>query len=323
MKRFLLAFFISLVLVYLLLRSIRIEEISDLLLRSKVRFLFLALFFYALQYLGRALRFVLLIRSEKLPVGLVFGIVCLHNLFNYLLPVRAGEISFPVLAKRYADVSATEGVGVLLVARILDLAAILALFIVSLLLLSGRLLKLDRSVTVLFSLFLLLLLFLLLRKLGFVLRGMARWMRAAGGRIVGERFQDGWELALRKIDAFVEVLDPILEDNILWIGLGVSLIIWMSFALSCYSMIHGFGVHASFLQVVFGSTCTAVTGVLPVSGLGNFGTMEAGWSIALYLTGMPKEEAISSAFAIHLLVLAFVGILSVAGGFLLLARKGR
>jgi uncharacterized membrane protein YbhN (UPF0104 family) len=58
---------------------------------------------------------------------LCFKLTLQHNLLNNLLPMRTGEISFPVLMARYFDVSATTSVPVLFWFRLMDLHALVAI----------------------------------------------------------------------------------------------------------------------------------------------------------------------------------------------------
>ena len=58
---------------------------------------------------------------------LCFKLTLQHNLLNNLLPMRTGEISFPVLMARYFDIPATTSVPVLLWFRLMDLHALIAI----------------------------------------------------------------------------------------------------------------------------------------------------------------------------------------------------
>ncbi len=53
-------------------------------------------------------------------------LMLIHNVLNNLLPARTGEISFPVMMKRYFGVSYAQSVSALVWFRLLDLHAILA-----------------------------------------------------------------------------------------------------------------------------------------------------------------------------------------------------
>ena len=59
--------------------------------------------------------------------ALCFKLTLQHNLLNNLLPMRTGEISFPVLMARYFDVPATASVLVLFWFRLMDLHALVAI----------------------------------------------------------------------------------------------------------------------------------------------------------------------------------------------------
>lgn len=54
-------------------------------------------------------------------------LMLLHNILNNLLPARSGEISFPLLMKRYFQVSYTQSIPALLWFRLLDLHTLLSI----------------------------------------------------------------------------------------------------------------------------------------------------------------------------------------------------
>ena len=58
---------------------------------------------------------------------LCFKLTLQHNLLNNLLPMRTGEISFPILMARYFDISASTSVPVLFWFRLMDLHALVAI----------------------------------------------------------------------------------------------------------------------------------------------------------------------------------------------------
>lgn len=62
---------------------------------------------------------------------LCFKLTLQHNLLNNLLPMRTGEISFPVLMARYFDIPATASVPVLFWFRLMDLHALVALALIA------------------------------------------------------------------------------------------------------------------------------------------------------------------------------------------------
>lgn len=58
-----------------------------------------------------------------------FRLVLLHNVFNNLLPARSGELSFPLLMKRYFALDYSHTVAALLWFRLLDLHSILLILL--------------------------------------------------------------------------------------------------------------------------------------------------------------------------------------------------
>lgn len=81
-----------------------------------------------------------------------------------------------------------------------------------------------------------------------------------------------------------------------------SLVSWVMIFFVCYAFLRGFGIELSFLKVVFGSTIAVIANALPISGLGNWGTLEAGWTAGFLIVGLPKEEAIATGFGVHILI---------------------
>lgn len=87
----------------------------------------LALFLLVATYLIRAHRimdyFVEQTRGHFLKL---FRVTQIHNLLNIMLPLRAGETSFPILMRSEFGVPLAHGAAALLVLRLLDLHALLA-----------------------------------------------------------------------------------------------------------------------------------------------------------------------------------------------------
>jgi uncharacterized membrane protein YbhN (UPF0104 family) len=87
---------------------------------------------------------------------------------------------------------------------------------------------------------------------------------------------------------------------------------WLMIFLMFHAYLRGFGITVPFLKVVFASTVAILASTIPISGLGNWGMLEAGWSAGFLLVGLSKENAIATGFGVHLLVFlisAIVGLL--------------
>jgi uncharacterized protein (TIRG00374 family) len=82
----------------------------------------------------------------------------------------------------------------------------------------------------------------------------------------------------------------------------VSLGSWIAIFFVFYALMRGFGIEVSFLKVLFGSTIAVIANALPVSGIGNWGTLEAGWAAGFLIVGLSKEKAIATGFGVHILI---------------------
>lgn len=72
----------------------------------------------------------------------------------------------------------------------------------------------------------------------------------------------------------------------------------------------GFGINLPFTKMLFGSTISVIVNALPISGIGNWGTMEAGWIAGFLLVGISKEKAIATALGVHLMIFILILLLS-------------
>jgi uncharacterized protein (TIRG00374 family) len=84
------------------------------------------------------------------------------------------------------------------------------------------------------------------------------------------------------------------------------MIFWMFFA-----FLRGFGIEVSFLKGIFGSAIAIIANALPISGIGNWGTLEVGWAAGFLIIGLSKEKAIASGFGVHILVFIICAVLGI------------
>ena len=116
---------------YLLLTDQVLADLRALLPQVDLRYIGAALCIGpVLQYL-RAGRFTRLLWPADgggggRPALAMYRVSTFLLLFNYLLPFRAGELSFPLMVKQRFGVDLTFSVGVLVVSRVLDLLVIIA-----------------------------------------------------------------------------------------------------------------------------------------------------------------------------------------------------
>ncbi|MCG5501642.1 lysylphosphatidylglycerol synthase transmembrane domain-containing protein [Ectothiorhodospira lacustris] len=214
----------------------------------------------------------------------------IHNLLNNLLPMRTGELSFPVLMARYFQVPAVHSVPVLLWFRLMDLHVLAAFGLAAVgTWLVGWLPALAATLLWLFTLP------LVRRASPLLQRRLAPHVQGRWGGLILQALEalptsprDFWRAwawtALNwsvKLAVFVWVLALFLEAP----------------------------AAALWLAVIAGD----LTSVLPVHGVGGAGTYEAGVMAALLPFGVSAEQALVGAVNLHLFLLGS----TLAGGLLL------
>ncbi|HGX94159.1 MAG TPA: flippase-like domain-containing protein [Candidatus Tenderia sp.] len=230
--------------------------------------------------------------------GLALKLVLQHNLFNNYLPMRAGEISFPVLAQRYFGIAPLQSVPVLFWFRLLDLHT-LGLFA--------------------------------LAGLGFGL--LSPWMGSAAmvlwlclpplSYFARQRLQ-GW-CARRSEQRFHSLLHKVLESlpqsgAEFWRSWGWTVLNWaVKIAVFCWVLLAfvPLPLPAALMAVIAGD----LTSVLPIHGVAGIGTYEAGVVAGAATSGLALESVVVGAVNLHLFVL---GVCLLGGAVsLLLGRKAK
>lgn len=202
-----------------------------------------------------------------------------HNLMNNLLPMRSGELSFPLLMRRYYGLSPMQSLPVLLWFRLLDLQVVLLIGLLA----GGVLLGLAAGWVAVFLL-------LLISPLG--VYALRHWLHS---RL--SRHADGWRARL------VEVLESLPDHPRLF--LGTLFWTWVNWLIKLCAL--GWVLAAlapvSFFQGVIGAIGGDLTTVLPVHAPGGFGTYEAGVALLIGPFVDDTKALVAAAVNLHLFVL--------------------
>ncbi|ANJ66822.1 hypothetical protein A9404_05020 [Halothiobacillus diazotrophicus] len=203
-----------------------------------------------------------------------------HILLNNLLPMRAGEISFPVLMQRYFNLSARRTVPVLFWFRLLDLQAIVLIGLLAALWGTGFS---DRWLWPVLILLPAPLLAYLAR------HWVAHWLIGRPAGKWRDRLLDSVESLPENARSFLSTL------GWTWINWLVKLLTlaWVLAALAPVSLV----------QAVAGAIGGDLTTVLPIHAPGGFGTFEAGVMLALQPFAVPVQTALAAAVNLHLFLL--------------------
>ena len=302
----------------ILFSQIKIADIVVTLASFDPVYLIIGFAFYACSYFFRAMRFhILLIRKVRLRD--LFNIVCVHNMLNNILPARTGELSYIYLLKKSHNKKAGEGIATLFVARVFDFITISLLFLVSVFMmhdLPEMVIKTVWAIALFLSsttIFLIALLYFGNTFLNLVKRFFERfnWDKKYFADFLlrkGEETVDSFE----KINANGKntIIDLILT----------SLGIWLFLYSLNYIFVRGMDINLSYFEVIFASSFAVFTTILPIQGIGGFGTLECGWTAGFIAVGLTKEVAISSGFGFHILL--WIYFLILGGWGLLRIGKG-
>ena len=223
-------------------------------------------------------------------------LVLQHNMLNNLLPMRTGEISFPVLMSRYFDIPTAKSIPALLYFRILDLHTLLS---IALAVIAGYMYNIYASIA----------LFLLWMTIPVVLFKTNILILNKLNAKTDTRIN---ALLVKCLTSLPQQLRGFIHAW-LWtwfnwiIKLGVSSWIILLF------------LDTSFSIAIMGAIMGDLTSVLPIYGIAGFGTYEAGilagilpfdGTDAATNNIINKETALQAAIYLHLIILGS----AIAGG---------
>ncbi|MFZ1389526.1 MAG: lysylphosphatidylglycerol synthase domain-containing protein [Thiolinea sp.] len=212
------------------------------------------------------------------PLG-ILRLTLLHNLFNNLLPARTGELSFPMMMRRYFDINYARSMSALLWFRFLDLHCILAFVIYPLLVVTP-----FRRITIP-----IMLLWMLIPPLVYLLRNKVE-LHFAGK---SGRFS---ELAQQTLLGLPDTWMGFLKSWALtWLN-------WLVKLITLAWVLDQFIDSVTWNVLITAVVAGELTSVLPIHAPAGIGTYEAG-IIAALLPFLKPAMATSAAINVHLFVL--------------------
>lgn len=265
------------------------------------RYLVLAVCAYFGVNLLRALRFRLIHREiSGLSMRFWLQVALVHSATNQVLPFRTGEVTYLYLMRRAGQATIGRSALVLLVSRILDLAAVF-LFSLAVVPLVGDQLAVSPLLAAGVCAAILgaavALLFLLRPALALVDRGLGRFVAVGKGGAFLARVHG-------RVTALVAEASMFRGARHFFGVFALSAGMWAGLYVTFYGMLNGFGFPISLPATVIGSVGAVLTNVLPVNGVANVGTLEAGWTLGLMMVGFDKDHALAAGIWEHAGVMA-------------------
>jgi len=246
-------------------------------------------------YWLRAVRFYDYFRTDMAGrFALCIKLMLQHNLLNNLLPMRTGELSFPVLMTRYFAVPALRSMPALLWFRVLDLHT---LGIFALLAVHGAARPLTAAA---------LILWLPLPWLSF--HFSARWRQALQ--------RHDHQRACRLLSRLLHGLPH--GPAAFWRAWGWTALNWLV-KLGAFVWVLRQFIPITFPAAAMGAIAGDLTSVLPVHGVAGAGTYEAGVVAGLLPYGVAAQAALAAAVNLHLFLLGT----TLVGGVISLFIGGR
>lgn len=303
------ALILTVVLLAVLFSQVDLSDVVATIAGVNPLYLVAGFLLYSCSYFFRALRFHILLNRE-VELRTLLPIVCVHNMVNSLLPARTGELSYVYLLKKVDGRTTGEGIATLVVARVFDCIAIAVLFLCSLSLISDlpNFIR-DSLIMVVFAVFALVVVLggLLYSGRSFLV-AIHPLFQTSIMKKIGLR-----DFLLRKSDEIVDALGHVATTKSTSKVFILTLFIWISNYVVMYLLISGMNIALPLQVTILGGTFILLTTVLPIQGVGGFGTTESVWTLVFVPLGMSFDSALVSGFSYHIIVVGFYVVLGACG----------
>jgi hypothetical protein len=225
-----------------------------------------------------------------------------------VLPSKLGELSYPYFLNKISGMNVTEGLASLIVSRVYDFFIIMMILLFMTIGFQG-LFKVDPFVLILLITFL----------IGFIIfaffymSSFLSWFSNILGKISNWTGSRNVRFVLwiqRKMSEMAEDFYAIKARKTYFPVSLTSLVSWVMIFLTFYAYMKGFGIEISFTKMILGSTVGVMANALPISAIGNWGTLEAGWAAGFIMVGLSKEKAIATGFGVHIIIFIVCVIIS-------------
>ncbi len=298
---------ITLIIAYFLLSQISITQIVNSLMSVSAPVLIVSFALYSLMNGFRALRYSLMVgKPGGKAMMKMFGIVCTHNMANNVLPFRTGELTFVYLARVRLNVAASVGAVTVLMSRIYDIFVICLLVIAIAIAFPGNYGMINGTTSYLaisaLVMFLAIALFVVYPKLLIALLDL-------GYRTIPSRYLLYLRCKMAEIAEFYATVNFLRSIPLTLI---LSIIVWLLSMMTIYVLAVSMGFTISPWAILIGILIVVIASSIPVQGIANLGSFELIWSFVFIALNVSKETAISSGFAIHLIILTFAALLWLA-----------
>ncbi len=301
-------------LVAAILYFVPLERVRDALASFHPLWLLPLVVCFGLTFAVRAARFRAL--GIPLPFGSMFGVVAVYLFLVRVTPLRSGEVALPVIVKRLCGTSLTHGFTAVALSHLSDLSALAVATLLALLAAPDVRAAIGPPWTALIG-----------AGLCVVVAGYF-FLPALGARIaaaLARRQRTRRPALAERLERMSRTMEEVRvvarrAAGPVWFW---TVLQWVVALGSFWAAARSVDIDIGPARLVLGSAASILAGVLPVSGIGNFGAFEGAWAAGFVLVGVPSGPAVASALILSAATFVVAGItagIAVAVG---LRRRGQ
>ena len=296
---------ISFMIIFLLLRPVK-QDMLILQMQIDWKWLVVGALTYWAEVILVGVRAVVLLSTHGMrPKITVVLISNLHNFINKITPARMGELSFPYLLHRYAQISYKKALSVLIVVRLADFYTISFVAPMSLVLsCETQLWSYLNWLWLLAAVGIVSLVAIMLTKYVYPLIDYIE-------RLLLILKSQRLSVILNLWRDLCSMFESAVRGKLLEVGV-CSVVIWFLLYCTFIALGKAMNIGVPSRHFLVSGTFAILGTLLPISGVGHFGGLEAGWVLGLTLVGTTYASAIASALGVSLLTTLFALLIALA-----------
>jgi uncharacterized membrane protein YbhN (UPF0104 family) len=314
---------ISVILIWLLLFKIKIED----LIRTFQQIYWPALLAYmAVTLLGtgfRAWRYKWLLQPQPVSWANIILVTFVRNSLVDLLPLRIGSLSYIYILNKRLDFSFEMATSTFVLAFVFDFLTLSPFLILAILAVGLGTISISNFTLLFLALLFFFINFLILWKIipvfSFLIKISQSLLR------ISKLERKNWtKIAIEKakstLSSFAEIQKRKLYFPVFFLSLLVRLTKYIAVFFLLFSLLRSQGFifyELNFWKTILGLTGAELTSILPIKGLAGFGTWESAWALTLELMKFSPQIAIISGIGVHFITNLFEYTLGIASLFIL------
>jgi len=315
-----LSLIISAGLIWLLLSSIELNELWSTLQNIHYPALFIFMLFSLFASVLRAWRYKILLDPYSISWFNILLVTFIRNVFVDLLPARIGSLSYVYLINRRLNFPLPTAASTFILAFVFDFITLSPILLIAILAVGTSSSFISSPVllfaVVLFFIFILLFLHYLTFFIDLgsnIFKKVLKLLNLDKKKWAGN--------GIEKLAEINQELIKIRRQRKYWSVFLLSLVLRLAKYGAIISLLwallysHGFSLpDLNFFKVVLGVTGAEFTSILPIKGIGGFGTWESAWAFTFQLLHFEQNLAIITGLGVHLISNFFeyiIGILSI------------